>query len=282
MFFSIIIPTCNRNNLLERALNALCPRIQNITKEEYEIIVSDDSKENIARDLIIRKYPWVKWVNGPKKGPAANRNNGAKYARGEWLMFIDDDCVPSKNLICAYKSGIANFKNITVFEGYINVDREQRSFLEESPINQKGGYLWSCNFLIKKGLFVNTLKGFDERYVYASMEDVDLRYRLKKLNINIQFIEQARVIHPWRIQRRLLSIAMKRFSSVLYFINKFPERKKDLNESYYLRAFLLFISDLIRNAFRFKFRGFFTRLIFTFLHLYFALYMLLNKLNMNG
>ena len=69
--------------------------------DQAEVIVSDDSKQCIAKELIQEKYSWVKWIEGPKKGPAANRNNGAKYATGDWFIFIDDDCEPQKDLSTA-------------------------------------------------------------------------------------------------------------------------------------------------------------------------------------
>jgi GT2 family glycosyltransferase len=51
MFFSVIIPTCNRNDLLELCLQKISPYIQT-TEALYEIIVADDSKKNDAKQLI--------------------------------------------------------------------------------------------------------------------------------------------------------------------------------------------------------------------------------------
>ena len=268
---SVIIPTCNRNELLRKCLDALKPGVQTIGGTNYEVIVTDDSKESIAAEFIQKNYAWAKWVKGPGKGPAANRNNGAKNAKGDWLVFVDDDCLPDVNFILAYYESISAYKNVHVFEGYIGVDRKQKSFSEESPINTTGGYLWSCNFMIEKDLFINTLKGFDEEYLFAAMEDVDLYYRLKKLNERVHFLSMARVIHPWRIQKKPFRIGKKRFSSLLYFLKKFPEKKKDYNAAYFLKAFLFAAIGIIKNSIRFRFRGFSKRLIFTLLQLYFAM-----------
>ena len=46
MFLSVIIPTCNRNDLLRKCLNNLIPDFQSIDSSKYEIIVTDDSKLN--------------------------------------------------------------------------------------------------------------------------------------------------------------------------------------------------------------------------------------------
>ncbi len=268
---SVIIPTCNRNELLSRCLNKLKPSLQSVETDMYEIIVTDDSKQGSSKKFIEIRYPGVKWIEGPKKGPAANRNNGAKYAKNNWLIFIDDDCVPDYKLISAYAKAITDYEKIKVFEGFVGVDREQRNFLEESPINTTGGYLWSCNFMIEKNLFNNVLKGFDEGYPFASMEDVDMHYRLKKINEPVQFLSGACVIHPWRVQLKPFKIGKQRFLSLIYFLNKFPEKKKDYNAVYFFKSFFFTITGILKNSVRFRFRGFFQRCIVGFLQLYYAL-----------
>src|SRR6185312_3373026 len=121
MKFSVIIPTCNRNELLHKCLNLLLVANQTIGGD-YEVIVTDDSKNNIAKNLINENYPWVKWVDGPKKGPAANRNNGTKLAIGDWVIFIDDDCLPDTNLLREYENGINRNPGALAFEGAILPD----------------------------------------------------------------------------------------------------------------------------------------------------------------
>ena len=255
----------------------LKPGAQTIEASAYEVIVTDDSKEGLAQQLIQEKYIWATWVKGPTKGPAANRNNGAKYAKGEWLVFIDDDCEPGTDLIKTYSHAIINYKEVRVFEGYINVDRPQRNFMEESPINTTGGHLWSCNFMIKKDIFLKTLEGFDEKYPFAAMEDVDLYYRLKKLGETVEFLQNACVIHPWRLQNRPVDLGKKRFASLLYFLKKYPEKRKKYNAAYFFKAFLNMGSGLLKNAVGFRFRGFSKRIIVMFMQLYFALRVSLKK-----
>jgi GT2 family glycosyltransferase len=273
MHLSVIVPTCNRNDLLKQCLGQLQPHVQHLSLSEYEIIVTDDSKTNKARKLIEQEFNWVNCVEGPKQGPAANRNNGAKHAKGDWLVFVDDDCVPSKNLLNAYITATKKFSGIKVFEGFTSADRKKRSFTEESPINENGGFLWSCNFMIAKDLF-KQMNGFDELFPYAAMEDVDLHYRLKQAKKRTEFIKEASVIHPWREQKRMIAASRKRFQSVLFFLNKHPEMKKQFNFFYFFRASYNNIRILFRHCLEYKFRGFGKQLLFSFLQLYFALLML--------
>lgn len=274
---SVIVPTYNRNDLLSKCLQCLDPVFQTIHAAEYEVIVSDDSEQQQAKQFIQDNFSWAKWVPGPQNGPAANRNNGAKHAAGEWLIFIDDDCLPDKGLLEVYQNAIADNAEIQIFEGCIKADREQQSFAEESPVNETGGYLWSCNFTINRNLFLNTLNGFDEKFPFAAMEDVDLNYRLNKLNIPKLFLQKAFVVHPWRLQKNMWQITMNRFQSTLYFLKKHPEKKNEINSRYYLIAFYNSLIKTIQNSFKFKFRGFFKKIIYDMLQLYFSLYTLTRR-----
>lgn len=275
---SVIIPTCNRNDLLKKCLNCLQPEVQTLGKINYEVIVTDDSKQHQAKKFIEENFDWIKWIAGPQKGPAANRNNGAKNATGEWLVFIDDDCLPNKLLLKTYQDVIIGNEKIAVFEGCIKADREQRSLAEECPVNETGGYLWSCNFMIRKTLFLDNLHGFDENFPYAAMEDVELDYRLTKNGIKKLFVKEAFVIHPWRLQKNMWRITLNRFQSTLYFLNKHPEKKKNINSKYYLTAFYnSLVKSTVKNVFKFRFRGFFKKITYDALQLYFFLYTLLRK-----
>lgn len=254
MLFSVIIPTCNRNNLLAKCLNCLQYEVQELSATDYEVIVTDDSSNNLAKDFLTVNFPWVQWVEGPKRGPAANRNNGAKYAKGEWLVFLDDDCVPESTILKAYENAINCYQNTMVFEGKVIAERQKQSLAEEAPINEQGGYLWSCNFLIKKLLFTE-IKGFDENFPYPAMEDIDLQIRLQKLT-TIIFVNEAAVMHPWKIIKPFTSI-IKHLQSHKYFARK---QKVYGNFSYrwsrckiFLGQFFLITKELVG----FSGRGFF-------------------------
>jgi len=197
MKFSVIIPTCNRNELLHKCLNLLLVANQTIGGD-YEVIVTDDSKNNIAKNLINENYPWVKWVDGPKKGPAANRNNGTKLAIGDWVIFIDDDCLPDTNLLREYENGINRNPGALAFEGAILPDNWAllKKDMSECPVNIAGNHFWSANICVQKQLF-NNIGGFDETFVLAAQEDQDLFNKLKK-RTSVVFLETCFVVHPVR------------------------------------------------------------------------------------
>lgn len=252
--FSVIIPTCHRNDLLAKCLNCLAPGVQTLEFVHYEVIVSDDGSKTTAKEMVEQHYLWAQWVEGPRKGPAANRNNGAKYAQGKWLAFTDDDCLPDPQWLEAYTKAILNDYSCLVFEGRTYVDRSRQSLAETSPINESGGYLWSCNLAIQRRLF-ESLDGFDERFPYAAMEDVDLRLRLTKCGHKFSFIKTASVCHPWRPKGGWRKLKQHQESTLIY-LSIHPEESLIINSFYYLRmAIHGFLKSTMPEILKLKFYG---------------------------
>lgn len=98
--FTIVIPTYNESEYLEKLLYSL----KNQMKKNVEIIVSDSGSTDETCQ-IARKYG-AKVVMGPRKGPALGRNLGAKKARGEYLLFLDADCIVVAELLKVLESEI--------------------------------------------------------------------------------------------------------------------------------------------------------------------------------
>src|SRR5450432_1676560 len=274
MLCSVVIPTCHRNDFLAKCLDRLALgkqegaqlleagsqrsedelRLPDAAIPLYEVIVTDDGSTTTARELIERSYPWSHWVAGPRKGPAANRNNGAKNAHGDWLVFVDDDCVPDAVLIHAYEEAVRRQPEFAVFEGRTFVDRPRRTLAESSPINESGGYLWACNFAIQKKLFA-TLGGFDERFPYATMEDVDFRLRLKQAGKSFAFVPTASVCHPWRPDNIKTELA-KYEESLAIYLRLHPEQRPDFGKRAQLMIGLRgLLKDTILGLWRYRGAG---------------------------
>ena len=255
MLFSVVIPTFERPQDLHAALIALSQKRQ-LYKKPFEIIVSDDSNDDRSRLLIESKFNGVKWTPGKKNGPAGNRNSGAMLSRGDWLIFIDDDCIPESSFIQSYELAILQNPQISVFEGRIFPDRERKTWAEGCPENSSGGMLWTSNLCIKKSLF-DQLGGFDEKFRVA-YEDVEFAHRLKQNEIQSIFVPEAAVCHPWRSLRRggkNWKTKGYQIESLLLFLEKHEDAHDEFGRpALYLKNFLRIIS---KNLFYclFKLRG---------------------------
>lgn len=198
-FASIIIPTCNRTLDLQLCVDRLVPQLPE--DGSVEIIVTDDGSSQASHDMIFSSYPNVKWIQGPRLGPAANRNRGALIAQGEWLLFVDDDLLPGADFVAAYLRAMrASSKQLCVLEGATTRLSSPPSLLWEAPENIRahGHLACSCNFAIRAETY-RSMGGFDERYrggVYA--EDTDLSARLLRAGYQVQFVEDAGAVHPIR------------------------------------------------------------------------------------
>jgi GT2 family glycosyltransferase len=219
--FSVIVPTRDRNDLLALCLARLAPGAQTIPIEQYEVIVTDDSVNEAARSLVSSTYPWARWVAGPRKGPAANRNNGASSAKGELVVFIDDDCLPEHDVLAGYTAALR--PDVAVYEGKITCRDGITSPMQTAPENPTGGTLWSCNFAMRRDAF-SRVGGFDARFPLAHMEDVDMRDRILDAGLKIEFVAAASVDHPPRRLPWGTRLARMHQAGVLYMVLHPPVR----------------------------------------------------------
>jgi GT2 family glycosyltransferase len=250
---SIIIPTCNRNNLLGNCLNKLNPKIQGGGNVSYEIIVTDDSTKQGAKDFVENNFPWARWVEGPRRGPASNRNNGAKFASGDWLLFIDDDVLPHENLLNEYHNAIIANQDSVAFEGKILPDDWEflKRDLAECPVNIDGGYFWTANVCIKKETFF-AIDGFDTDYLIPAQEDQQIKLDIENYSkVPIIFVSSAVVVHPVRfilLKTAIMKIPIASKNFTLYIIkNKMPDRHIEFL-NFVLVQYKTHLFELIKHA----------------------------------
>src|SRR5262249_45821759 len=150
-------------------------------------------------------FPSLRYVHGPARGPAANRNHGASKGHAAWIVFLDDDCYLDGDLLAAYGAALAEDPELEVMEGAIGPVGPRPNGNHHAPLNASGGRLWSCNIAVRRDVF-ERLRGFDERFPFAAMEDCDLMTRLQAAGSRMRFVPAAAVRHPWRsISERELS-----------------------------------------------------------------------------
>ena len=163
--------------------------------------------------MLRSRFPFAKWTPGPQRGPAANRNHGASEATGDFLLFLDDDVEPTVDLVSSYRLSIRD--DVNVYEGRTTCRAGLKSPLEQAPMNDTGGWLWSCNVMIRR-TFWKSLGGFDEDFPHAHLEDVVLRERITALGERMLFVPGASVDHPPRRMSPPRVLALQHEAYVIY------------------------------------------------------------------
>ena len=117
---------------------------------------------------------------------------------GEWLVFLDDDCLPEEGWLAAFDAAAA--PGVDVLEGRTECPVEDRFAFYEIVENLTGGAFWSCNLAVRREKF-EEIGGFDEDFTQARAEDMEFAWRMRKHGLTSAFVGKARVAHPARRMR---------------------------------------------------------------------------------
>lgn len=198
-FVSIIIPTYNEEKNLENALKA----IRNQDYKKYEIIVSDSKSKDRTR-AIAKKYG-ARVVIGERKGIGAGRNLGAKFAKGDILIFVDADTIMMMNTVGEFVKSFSKKHVIGVTCPVIPSKMKIRNFAIYLAYNQivwgstktRNPHVGGICVAYKKKNFSDS-GGFNESL--AAFEDIDLSRRMGKKG-KIFYNEETFVItSPRRVE----------------------------------------------------------------------------------
>jgi glucosyl-dolichyl phosphate glucuronosyltransferase len=97
ILISAVIPTYNRAQCLEKALQSLCR--QTLVKSQYEIIVVDNNSSDNTQGIVEKFFSYgnVRYQVEKQQGVSCARNRGWKIASGQYIAFMDDDITANKN-----------------------------------------------------------------------------------------------------------------------------------------------------------------------------------------
>lgn len=220
MKISFIVLTYNRCDALLAVLRSLATQCG----VDHEVLIADDGSSQAQVGMLYKSCPVfrcpVRHVWHPDTGftAAAARNLGAHHARGDYLVFLDGDCVPGKSFVAAHTllaepgffvngSRVLLSERITarVVSASLNLLVQPAAFWLKARLNGdsnkllhmlfwpwslfrvKQGFEWrgirSCNFGVWRSDFVSA-NGFDETFAGWGHEDADLVLRLSHLGLH--------------------------------------------------------------------------------------------------
>lgn len=196
-FFSIVITTYNRRELLKKCVASL--ESQEIDHSLLEVIVVDDGSTDGTREVYEKikcsfHYNFISIHNG---GPPNARNIGAQHAQGAYIVFLEDDVVAQSNWLSqAYK--ILQSGNLDLLEGttvYQTSKKSVRSFDDKEYFS-----FIPCNLFVKKEIFMES-GGYDPAFYIKESnlyfrDDSELGFRMISKNISKVKSNEVVVEHP--------------------------------------------------------------------------------------
>lgn len=199
---SVVIPAYNEATYIDRLLEALTR--QNF--KDFEVIVSDAESKD-GTDRVVKSFAaklGIKFIEAPPKGPAYGRNQGAKSASGEWLLFLDaDDYIADNDFLAKlvggatkrdWQTAAAKFKaldaKLSEKIGFDFINYQYIKALSHTRFVGAPGY---C-ILTKRSVF-EKLHGFNEAIQFG--EDYEYVNRARKYGFGfvssaLYFVDQRR------------------------------------------------------------------------------------------
>lgn len=196
VFFSVVIPTYNRQPILEKCLRAL--EVQELSRSssvtDYEIVLIDDgSTDGTLEWLAAHKaeFPHVRCFEQDHAGPAAARNLGVEKALGDTIIFIDSDLVVLKNFLQAHADALVQggeklgSDRFFTYGAVINTCNFAQPTAEPYKITDfSAAFFATGNVAIPKH-WLEKAGLFDNSFQLYGWEDLELGVRLKKLGLQL-------------------------------------------------------------------------------------------------
>jgi len=206
--FSVVVPTRARPVQIDRCSSALIKLPPNPT---HEIIVVHDGGSNDADSVETQRHNDIDLitVRQPHAGPAAARNRGASLARGRFLAFIDDDCLPREDWLQSLETVLLRDPQGLVGGQTVNgLDRNPFSeasqllvsYAAKTTTMKDEGYRFfpSCNLGVDRRVF-QQVGGFDTRFLAPAGEDREFCARVVSSGRHLTFAHDAVVFHHHRL-----------------------------------------------------------------------------------
>jgi glycosyltransferase involved in cell wall biosynthesis len=223
IFFSIIIPTKNRKDLLIQAIESALDQ----SYQDFEILVVNDHGYSI-NDLVGDK---IRILDNDGHGRSAARNTGIKNAKAKYITFLDDDDKYHKEYLNTfYESILKNGsdkiyrQNFQKYPGYVKGGTSISYDIQKhkNPFNYVLNNMCSISIACPRELLLN--EKFDERF--ELWEDTHLMLRLL---VSTEFVQIDKAYYFYRIHQEMGSQKLiKEASSLMSLCDANIEPMKDI------------------------------------------------------
>lgn len=216
MKLSILISTKNRKEILRQTLQTVFYK-QNLPIDDFEVIVTNDGDQQIDDLKNEFAFPNLTIIkNLHKAGLSGGRNNGAENARGEIIIFFDDDILVSPDFFVRMltihekydeiilggnriypedliqKANAYPFGRYKLKHEYQWLDAQNLKPLQDSLFESNGLAGFSASMKLST---YKKIGSFNENFEYAGCEDSEFFYRAEKIGIKLIFDESNICYH---------------------------------------------------------------------------------------
>lgn len=205
---SLIIPLYNRPDEIRELLESLVHQ----SKQDFEVIVVEDGSEEKPAEDIVKSFSQkldVKYYRKENSGPGPARNFGTERASGNYLVFLDSDCIVPEHYIATVCAALEK----SAVDAWGGPDRAHSSF---SPVQK--GINYAMTSMISTGGIRGGAKQMEKFHPrsfnmgiraeafrqlggFSTMrfgEDIDLSMRIMEAGYSTQLIREAYVYHKRR------------------------------------------------------------------------------------
>jgi glycosyltransferase involved in cell wall biosynthesis len=246
---SLVVPVFNRPDEVAELLASLSGQ----TDADFEVVIVEDGSSITCKAEVDRYLGKLRisYYAKPNSGPGQSRNYGAERAAGEWIIFLDSDCVIPEH----YVTTVKDFVSAHAIDAFGGPDRAHDSFTRiQKAINYsmtsmlttggiRGGaermekfHPRSFNMGITREVFTKT-GGFS---AMRFGEDIDMSIRIMEGGFRTALIKDAYVFHKRRSTFR--QFFKQVHNSGIARINLFKRHPQTLKLVHFLpSAFVLFV-----------------------------------------
>ena len=260
MELSIIIPVYNTSKYIHKCIDSLLMQ----TLDKIEFIFVDDGSKDDSVDIItkyMKKDKRIKLLKKENGGAASARNYGIKYAKGEYIAFVDSDDYVAKDMFkIMYERAKKDDLDIVLCNHYlvygdklevnpININENEKVITSSeyimvapSPCNKviKREYMEKCKFYFPEGIMYEDLASIP----LLGLNDPKVVYINKCLYYYVQNDNSVMRTSEYKTKYEDIFVAIK------YLYDNMRDSKYTLELEYLLTYHFLYLGSL--NFYKYK------------------------------
>ena len=248
---SVIIPTKNRNDLLNKAVSSVLKQTYN----NWELLIINDYGNEIKLDyedmrINIKKNQYCKGGNGA-------RNTGITLSRGDFIAFLDDDDEWEKEKLKKQLNVMKNSNAILCYTGKNICHKLDKSNYNKSSFNKAyfssritlnfHNYIGTTSSILLRSKIIKDKKyKFDESI--HILQDYDFYLQLCDLGKFIG-IQENLVTYNYNPKRNHVSLNLGVFYNS---VKKILIKQKGISKMFIFPGLIIIVIQKLYNYYKFK------------------------------